>query len=117
MRYIIIFSVTIILSLFIIFYNPYLGVYKDSVTINLNNDLDNYSWNYTIDNDNLKLVSSDDSNWKFIPQRDGETNLLFSYSNNDDIKYEIYYKFKIKNKTIYWLEGYCNGLLSYPNPY
>ena len=34
MRYYIIFGITIIISLFIMFYNPYLGVYKDSFTIN-----------------------------------------------------------------------------------
>lgn len=117
MRYIIIFFVTIILSLFIMFYNPYLGVYKDNITISLDDSIEGYEWKYEMDNDNLTLLKKDNKTWKFNINKNGISNLYFTYSNNEGIKYKIYYKFKIKNNKIYWLEGYGEGLLSYPNPY
>ena len=116
MRYIVIFTVTFILALFIIFYNPYLGVYNDTITIELDDQIEGYEWNYESDSDSLVLVESSNSSWKYIINKDGITNLVFKYSNQDDTKYEIYYKLKVKKNKIYWLEGYGKGLLSYPNP-
>ena len=117
MRYVLIFSITLILLLLILFYNPYLGVYKDYINISLDDNIENYDWKYEIDNDNIELVESNDQLWKFKTNKNGITNLYFIYSNNDDVKYKIYYKLKIKNNKIYWLEGYGEGLLSYPNPF
>lgn len=117
MRYIIIFGITTIILLFILFYNPYLGVYKDYINISFDNNIDNYEWNYEIDNDNIELVESDDQSWKFKANKDGISNLYYTYSDSKNIKYKIYYKLKVKNNKIYWLEGYGEGLLSYPNPF
>ena len=116
MRYILIFSITAILALFIMFYNPYLGVYNDSITISFDDLLDDYSWNYDIDNDSLELLSNSNNEWIFKASKNGTSNLFFRYMNDEDIKYEIYYKLKIKDNKIYWLEGYGKGLLDYPNP-
>ena len=116
MRYIIIFGITFIIALFILFYNPYLGVYKDTITISLDDEIENYDWNYTIDNESLKLFKSVSNEWTFKVNHDGTTNLIFAYSYQDNTKYEIYYKLKVSGSKIYWLEGYGKGLLSYPNP-
>lgn len=116
MRYIVIFLITAVLCLFIMFYNPYLGVYNDTITINLDDEVENYDWNYVIDNDHLKLINYGDNVWTFKAESNGVSNLYFTYSYNDNKKYEIYYKLKVKNNKIYWIEGYGEGLLSYPNP-
>ena len=116
MRYILIFAITFILCLFILFYNPYLGVYKDTITISLDDELESYSWNYRNDNDCIILSSSSENEWIFKPNKDGISNLYFTYTDQDNVKYEIYYKLKVKNNKIDWLEGYGKGLLSYPNP-
>ena len=117
MRYFIIFLITFILLLLILFYNPYLGVYKDYINISLEDSIENYDWSFETDNDNIKLVDSTDHSWKFKINKNGITNLNFIYSDSNNIKYQIFYKLKIKNNKIYWLEGYGKGLLSYPNPY
>ena len=116
MRYIFIFSITLILCLIIIFYNPYLGVYKDSITIVLDDEVENYDWSYSIDNDNLILDSSEFNSCKFVINSNGISNLYFTYSDQSNVKYKIYYKLKVKGNKIFWLEGYGEGLLSYPNP-
>lgn len=117
MRYFIIFFITFILCLLILFYNPYLGVYKDNMTIYLEDNVENFSWSYELNNDNIMLYNKDNNNWTFVPNKNGVTDLFFTYTNKDSVKYKIYYKLKIKNNKIYWLEGYGEGLLSYPNPY
>ena len=116
MRYILMFGITFIIALFIIFYNPYLGVYKDTITITLDDELEEYEWNYSIDHDSLKLIKSDNNEWVFKSNNDGITNITFVYKDQETIKYEIYYKLKVSGNKIYWLEGYGKGLLSYPNP-
>ena len=65
MRYYIIFGITLILLLIILFVNPYLGVYKGEVTIEYNYDLENYSWKYDIKGEALKLKESSDNKWTF----------------------------------------------------
>ncbi len=116
MRYIIIFGITLILCLVILFYNPYLGVYKDHITITLDDEIENYDWDYTLDNDCLILEKESEIEWQFKTNKDCVCNLTFTYSDHENIKYEIYYKLKVSKNKIYWLEGYGNGLLSYPNP-
>ncbi len=117
MRYFILFFITIVLTLFIMFYNPYLGVYKDKLTIEYDFNEEGYSWNYTVDNDNIELIESSDSKWVFVPKKNGKTKLVFNYSNNDINKYSIYYIFKVRGNKIFWLEGEGTGLMDYPNPY
>ena len=116
MRYFIIFGVTFVLLLFILFYNPYLGVYNDSVTIKYDFNDEGYSWDYTIYNDNLILKDSDANSWTFIPNKNGVCKLIFKYTSEENSKYTIEYKFKIKGNKIYWLDGVGYGLLDYPNP-
>ena len=117
MRYFIIFGVTFILLLFILFYNPYLGVFKDSVTIEYDYHEEGYSWDYEIDKDCLKISSEEENKWVFIPNKNCTCNLLYRYNNGEEVMYEIAYEFKVKGNKIYWLTGSGNGLLSYPNPY
>ena len=123
MRYIIIFGVTLILSLIIIFYNPnskYLGVYNDKLTIEYTYDEENYKWIYESDHDFFSVKQVGNSKWILTPKKDGETKITYYYTNDDTIEnsiYEIYYKFTIKNNKIYWTESEAKGLLDYPNPY
>ena len=117
MRYIVIFGVTIIMVLIILFYNPYLGVYKDQITIEYSFDEEGYHWEYNIDNNNLILKESSENKWVFAPNGNGKTIVNYYYTNGHDNKYEIYYEFKVSNNMIYWLKGEGLGLLSYPNPY
>ena len=116
MRYYIIFGVTFILLLIILFYNPYLGIYKDSISIEYNYDNEGYSWNYSSDNDCLSLKENSDNKWIFVPNKDGKTKLIFKYSSKDNVKYKIEYLFRIKGNKIYWLDGTGYGLLDFPNP-
>ena len=117
MRYIILFGITIILALFIMFYNPYLGIYKDQVTIEYDFKEENYTWKYDLSNDNLILKDSSENKWTFIPNKNGKITVNFYYTNDHENLYEIMYEFKVKNNKIYWLKGEGKGLLSYPNPY
>lgn len=116
MRYFILFGVTFILAMLIIFYKPYLGVYQDSITIEYNYDLEGYEWSYKIDNDCLKLSESDNNKWIFVPNKNGSVKLDYIYSNGENTKYSIHYEFKIRKNKIFWTNGYANGMLSYPNP-
>ncbi|MBR4178483.1 MAG: hypothetical protein IKR57_03955 [Bacilli bacterium] len=117
MRYIIIFVITLILSLFIIYYHPYLGKYDDQMTIEYNFYDDGYSWKYDLNNDNVIIDKIEDSKWVIKPNKNGKSNIVFTYYSDNNIKYEIFYELKVKDNKIYWLSGYGNGLLSYPNPY
>ena len=116
MRYCIIFGITFILALIIIFYNPYLAVYKDSITIYYDNYEEGYLWNYSIDNDNLKLIESSNNKWVFKPNKNGKVKLTYYYKSDNENKYTIYYEFKVKGNKIFWTKGEAKGLLSYPNP-
>ena len=117
MRYYIIFGITFVLLLFILFYNPYLGVYNGSVTIEYSFDDEDYIWSYEINNDSLVLADSTDNKWKFKPNKDGNVKLIYKYSNEDITKYTIEYEFKVKDNKIYWVDGVGYGLTDYPNPY
>ena len=120
MRYYIIFGITFILLLIILFYNPnskYLGVYKDKITIEYNYDDEGYSWSYENDNDNVEVETINNNKYILYPKKDGKYNITFKYSNEENNKYEIKYEFEIKDNKIYWLSGEGIGLLDYPNPY
>ena len=117
MRYFIIFTITIILALFIAFYKPYLYVYNDSVTIEYNYNEPDYRWEYDINNNNLSIKKVTDNKWILTPKSNGKTFISFKYVNNDDVKYTINYEFKVSNKKIYWINGEAKGLLNFPNPY
>lgn len=119
MRNIIIIIVTFIILMFILFYYPYLGVYENKITFEYDLKEENYFWKYEIDNDILKLNESSENKFTFLPKKSGKCNVTFEYVNktNNESKYKIHYKFKVKNNKIYWLEGIGYGLLSFPNPY
>ena len=117
MRYFIIFGITIVLVLIILFYNPFLGVYKNTITIEYNYNDEGYTWNYDLEGDSLVLKEENDNKWVFKVNKNGITNITFVYSNEGDIKYEINYKLRVVGKHILWLDGLGKGLLEYPNPY
>lgn len=121
LRFIIMATITLILVLIILFYNPnakYLGIYKNSFTIKYDFNDDGYKWQYDIDPNMFNIEINNDGSWTFNPLNSGISDIIFYYKNDaGDIKYKIYYKFEIKNNKIYWIEGYGDGLLSYPNPY
>ena len=119
MKYFIIIIITLILLLFVFVYNPYLGVYKNKVTIEYSFNEDNYSWQYECDCDSFKIEQINDEKWELSIKKNGTCNLIFNYVNYTDksIKYSIKYLFKIKKNKIYWIEGEGDGLLYYPNPY
>ena len=119
MKYILIFGITIILSLIIIFYpQQYLAKYDNEVNIEYNYNDENYNWNYDIDNDNLILKNNTENKWTFIPNKNGTSKITFKYTNDkNETKYTIIYDFKVKNNKIYWTNGMGLGLQSFPNPY
>ncbi len=118
MRYILIFGVTIILTLLILFYpQKYLAKYENEINIEYDFKDEGYNWNYDINNDNIVLKENNGDKWTFIPNKNGTSTITFTYSKDDNIKYKITYDLKIKGKKIYWLNGEGSGLFSYPNPY
>jgi len=123
MRYYIIFGVTIILALLIMFYNPnskkYLGIYKKELTIEYDIVEPGYAWDYFYDNDIINIEKVSDTKWIIKSLDDGTVNINFKFNNieTDENKYEINYQFKISNNKIYWTSGVGYGLLDYPNPY
>ena len=120
MRYFIIFGITILLSLIILFYpRNYLLKFKDSITIDYTSMGKEELWSYEQNNDNLKLLNSSKNIWKFIPVKDGKTTLTYYYDRKDgnSYKYKIVYELVIKNNKIIWKSGSGFGLLEYPNPY
>lgn len=121
LRYIIMFTITLVLVLIIIFYNPnkkYLGVYKNNMTIFYDIVEDGYEWTYDLENKILKETDSSKNSWTFDAINDGDTVLIFYFKKigSDDYKYKIKYILNIKKNTIYWTEGRAEGLLTYPNP-
>ena len=121
LRFYIMFGVTAILSIYLIFWGPtskYLAVYKNKMTIEYDIDLkDGYSWSFESDNDNVKLSSSEDNKWVFEPNKNGNTTLTFYYKNEDNTLYKIIYGLKVLKNKIIWTKGEGTGLTSYPNPY
>ena len=117
MKYFVIFGITLVLVLIILFYNPFLGIYKDQITIEHNYNEEGYTWNYDIKGSSLKLSSEEDNKWVFKANENGVTELTFVYSKEEDKKYEIYYKFRVIGNKIFWLTGEGKGLLNFDNPY
>ena len=107
MRYIIIFGITLIISLLLVFYpRDYLMKYKDEININYNEIASDNLWTYEISNENLKLKSNVNNLWTFTSNKNGKVTLTFYYDKNENnYKYKIVYKFKIKNNIITWLDG------------
>ena len=122
MRFKIMFGVTSLILLYLLFYpsSYYLGKFKNNITVNysdfkFNKECD---WTYKISNDNIKLKSKNNKIWIYEPNKDGNTTLNFYCTDEDNkIIYNITYKLKIKDKTIYWLESSGEGLLDFPNLY
>ena len=119
---VIMFIITIIISSILIFYNPYkkyLGVYKDTITIEY--DIFDCNWAYKLTNYNLELEShnktSEKESWIFKIKNDGIEKLVFNCLENDDEVYNIYYNLKINKNKIFWIEGEGKGVFDYPNPY
>lgn len=122
LKYIIMFTLTAIISLLLIFYNPdkkMLGVYKDKITIEY--DITNCTWDYILKNDTIKLDShlQDDTKekWIFNYVKDGDEFLEFECKKDEDIIYTIKYTFKVTNNKIKWIEGEGIGMYDFPNPY
>ncbi len=112
------FIVTFIICIGIFLYKPrYLKIYKDTFTIKYNFKEEGYKWNYFISNNILTLESKEEDKWVFKPRKNGETTIVYIFSNEKEVKYKIIYKLKIRGNKIYWLSGEGFGLFEYPNPY
>ncbi len=130
MRYFIIFGITIVAALFILFFDPYseyLAVYENNLIIsydindnthfwNVDKHNSDYKWSYESSNDNLNIKEVVTGAWDLSINKEGTTNLSFSYGNDDETIYKIDYIFEIKNDKILWKEGEGTGLYSFPNP-
>jgi len=114
MRYIIIFSITLVISLLLIFYpQKYLMKFEDSITVDYTSITKDNLWKYEISNNNIKLKENVDNLWIFVPNKNGKVKLTFFYEN----KYKIIYELKVNKNKITWISGEAIGLLDYPNLY
>lgn len=122
MRFKVMFGVTSIVVLLLIFYpqNSYLSKYKNYITVNYENLKLNSkcNWDYKLSNDNIKLVNKKDNTWRYKYNKDGKTTLIYycKDENNKEL-YTITYDLKMKNNYIYWINGKAAGLLDFPNLY
>lgn len=123
MRFVIIFVLTIVGLVGIMFYEPklddkLLSVFEDTVTIDYKELDESKDWTYEINNDNLKEVSHDDTSFVFESNNDGLSELVFYYQkSDDDYKYKVTYSFEVKDNKIYWREGKTEGLMDFPKVY
>ncbi len=117
MRYYIIFGVTLVLLAIILFVNPFLGVYKNEVNIEYDKNIEGYTWDYELKGDSLSLKEKEGDHYVFKANKNGVSEITFRYSNEENTKYTIYYKFRVLGKRIYWVDGLGTGLQDYPNPY
>lgn len=122
MRFKIMFGISSIIIMLLIFYpqNSYLNKYENNITVNYSNlelAID-CEWNYKLSNDNIELVNKNDNTWKYKYNKDGKTTLIYycKDDNNNDI-YTVTYDLKMKDNYIYWLSGDGTGLLDFPNLY
>ena len=85
-RFYFIFGITAVLVLIILFYNPnakYLGVYKESMTIEYDfEDIEGYDWFYDVTSDIFDISATSGSKWKLLPKKDGVTTITFYSSNS-----------------------------------
>ncbi len=119
MRYVILFLVTLLLSLIIIFYpQKYLMKFENQITVNYSEISDEALWTYELSNNNLKLKEEGNNIWTFIPNNNGKTVLTFYYDKKDnDYRYKIIYNLEVNKNKIIWLSGEAIGLMDYPNLY
>ncbi len=123
MRFVIIFVLTIVGLVGIMFYEPklddkLLSVFEDTVTIDYKELDESKDWTYEINNDSLKEVSHDDTSFVFESNNDGMSELVFYYQkSDDDYKYKVTYSFEVKDNKIYWREGKTEGLMDFPKVY
>ena len=116
MRYYIMFFVTLIIVLIILFWNPYLGTFKNTMTIEYNFNEEGYSWKLDQSSNKLLLSNDEESKWVFKANKSGYDELNFYYTNGEDNMYHTYYKVLVIGRRIFWIDGYGEGLLDYPNP-
>ncbi len=121
MRFYIIFGITLILLICILFYNPngeYLGIYKENVKITYDYDDKDYFWIFEVSNNNIKVDEINNNTWNLSANNNGNFYINFYYTkdNKENYKYKIYYEFKVEKGIIYWIYGEANGLLDFPNP-
>lgn len=121
-RLLILFSITIIIVLYIIFFmkSKYLGIYDNEISIikeyEKNQD---YSWSYSLDNKIVDINDKDSGNTYSLSIKaleDGKCVLKLLYNSDTDTKYEIIYGLTIKEDKIYWTYGESKGLVDLPNP-
>ena len=122
MRYYIIFGLTFIGILIILFFDPYkdyLGVYKNNATIEYKEKEDGYEWILISSNDNLIIEEINNNKWNIKINKKGSTNVKATFINmtTNDIKYTINYKFKNNGKKLFWLDGIGKGISDFSNPY
>ena len=117
MRYYIMFGITLLLCLVILFYTPYLGIYKNNVSIKFDLQEEGYTWKYNIEGNSLKFDKEENNMYTFKTNGVGTTKITFTHSNNDDTKYEVYYKFYVIAGHIFWKESIGSGFVDYPNPF
>lgn len=114
MRYIVIFGITLIITLLLIFYpQKYLMKFNDKIIVDYTDLTEENLWEYEISNNNIKLRSNEDKVWTFIPNKNGDVTLTFKYDN----KYKIIYELEVKGNKITWVSGKAFGLIDYPNLY
>ncbi len=120
MRYYIIFGATLIIAMILLFYpKKYMKVYNNKVIIDFSTieNTEDELWNYDLDNDCLILDNNTSKKWVFTINNDGITNITFYYDRrNDNQKYKIEYRFKVKENKIYWIYGNGEGMFDFPNP-
>lgn len=121
MRFYIMFGITAILSLLIIFFDPYkdyLAVYDDDVIIEYNYDDPDCIWVVSQDNENIHIENTSDQSWLLTINNKGTTKMVFKYINvlTNETKYTINYRFKNNGRKIFWEDGYSKGLLDFPDP-
>jgi energy-coupling factor transporter transmembrane protein EcfT len=116
-RYFIIFGITLVLTLIILFSNPFLGTYKNKMTIKYDEVEEGYRWEYKSKGNALKIIKEKDNEWVFKPNKTGKYEITYYYKNEEGTKVTIYYKFRVFGKRIFWMEGNAKGVLNYPNPY
>lgn len=122
MRFKVMFSVTTIMVLFLLFYpqTGYLSKYENKITVDYRelNLTNNCIWEYKLSNDNIKLVNSNENIWTYKLVKNGKTTLnYYCKDKNDKSIYTITYNLKVKNNYIYWLTGNGTGLVDFPNLY
>ena len=120
MRNYIIIGTSIILALFIYFFDPYsdyLGVYSKEATLLLEQNETGYEWVVTKSNDNFTVDEINNNEWKIKINKKGESNIkaIFINLENSNIKYTINYKIKNNGKKIFWLDGQSTGLTGFSN--